>query len=698
MKIRIPALASLLLATAAAALPVSPERRELLKQTVDELVGRGPLARARTSVAVMDAETGEMLYAHNADAQLNPASDTKLVTAAAVLARLGPEYKFATDFACSERLSGAGHCPTLFVKGRGDPSLTSEKAWGIVGELFHMGLRSVGDVVVDDSYFDGQAAGPGYDQQKGDNAYLALTGALSINYNIVGIYVTPPAEAGARPTLAVEPPSDYFVLENRTESSEGRRGGLAVSTSWHGDTMKIVASGRLAPGSGMQTHERRVGNPSRFAGETIRQLLRQRGINATGEVRRGVTGDSAELLYSHLSEPLAVVIRALNKHSNNFVAEQLMKTLGAEVKGTPGSWEKGVQAAQEVLEQLGIGRDEYVLRNGSGLNDTNRIPAGVLTRLVSAAARSPYGPEFLSSLPIAGRDGTLHARMEGTPGEGRVRAKTGTLTGVSALSGLATLEGGLERWSFAVIVNNIAGARPPVVAAMDRIAIAVASGGRPPPPPDAAFSREELLQRGTTYVAHGRTRDAKGRGKLREALRRERDPSLRAVAADVLGRQLSAEDAGELAVSFAPGTVEGMTQLAELSRELGIGLPLVTPLAGAASAGRPEAMDRLLLAALAVRGDAGQEQTLSEALEQAGRSAATPVVEALLRADATAAESALILVARAIARTTDAARHPLVEALQTESRGGRSPQADLLANRLAEALREAEAGGTSAGR
>src|SRR4051794_29454109 len=237
----------------------------------------------------------------------------------------------------------------------------------------------------------------------------------------------------------------------------------------------------------------------------------------------------------------------MNKVSSNFIAEMIVKTLGAELKGTPGSWPKGLEVAEDPLAELGIPRGTYVLKNGSGLNDTNRFTARQLATLLQAVwKRFPVASEFVSSLGIAARDGTMRMRMEGTDAAGRLRAKTGTLERVTALSGYVQSLGG-ERFVFSVLVNDWNGKSGPVVSSIDRLGVMLAAVGAP-----EAGAREaalaslqlapqeaqpaELKARIATYAALASSADKKNLPFLRSALRSERDPLLRVVLADALYR------------------------------------------------------------------------------------------------------------------------------------------------------------------
>ncbi len=471
------AAATLAVVLAAPSAAEPPSQRDL-EAALRSIVDGSALAGARAGVLVADVATGDVLYARDADVLLNPASNVKLVTSAAALARLGPGYRFATELLVDAPSAGAGAVRTLYVRGRGDPTLVTERLWAIAGELAHLGIRSIGDVVLDDGWFDGERNGPGYDQEEGDRSYLAPTGALSLNWNTVAVYVAPGAGRGQRGRVELEPHSAFFELVNRTKTvgPKGRR-HVTVESSFVNGKQRIVVSGPIPARSRVQAVWRKIDEPARYFGHSLARLLELRGVKVKGAIRTGTVPPGAKLVHVAESDTLAEIVRRLNKTSNNFVAEQLVKTLGAEAKGAPGSWAKGVEAAGEFLAGMGIPRGAYVMKNGSGLNDSNRFSARQLVTLLRAMwSRFPLQAEYVTSLPVAGRDGTIRWRMDGTPADGHLRAKTGTLENVTSLSGYVETAG-KRTLAFAIIVNDYPGRHAGVVRAVDALGTAIAASG-----------------------------------------------------------------------------------------------------------------------------------------------------------------------------------------------------------------------------
>src|SRR5437868_5353594 len=193
----------------------SSAEREAIRKAVDTLLSQPPLLGTRASVEVVSLDDGAVIYSRGADEALNPASNTKLVTAAAALLRLGPEFRFTTDLLVDKPLDRLGRVHTLYVRGRGDPTWNTERLYGLAADLWHRGIRQIGEIVLDDSYFDAEKWGPGWEQETTDKAYAAPVGALSLNHNAVAIYVSPGTRPGQRARVELEPDADCFVLQNK---------------------------------------------------------------------------------------------------------------------------------------------------------------------------------------------------------------------------------------------------------------------------------------------------------------------------------------------------------------------------------------------------------------------------------------------------------------------------------------------------
>ncbi len=630
--------------------------REALRKTMESVLEKSSLKTARVSVQVRSLDDGTVVFARDPEELLNPASNVKLFTAAAAISRLGPEYRFETEFLVDPEFKD-GKAKTLYVRGRGDPTINTDRLYGMVSELLHAGLKEVGDIVVDDSWFDGERLPPGFDQEYGDKAYLAPTGALSLNTNTVGVYLRPAEQAGGKATIEVEPPSDYFVVEGEVTTGTKTQRRFTVSSSVDKDRVrqKIEARGVVPVDKGTWSVWKKIDQPALYFGFTLKALLVQRGLKVKGRLRGGTVPYAQKLLYQAQSDTLDIVLKKLNKHSSNFVAEQLIKTLGAEGRGVPGSHPKGIDVVEDFLErEVGIARGSYVMKNGSGLNDANRFSAAQVTKLLGhMMERFQVMPEYISSVGIAGKDGTLKFRFEGSDAVGRLRAKTGTLETVSALSGVVQSVGG-ERFAFSIMVNDFPGRAGTVVPNIDALGAAVAASGSlggpsaavaALTPPTVVGPFEELKARLQTYVGLAQKGEKRNVALLRTAWRSEKDPAVRAIIADALYQSDPREGASVrvlLDSALASDDVYGRIKKASL--EAGFDLPVLPSLVELASAGNVDAASRLFEF---VRVDAADERSSAWLSEQ-------------LAVVATDAPQELLL---ALKSTPEADRGPVIDSL-----------------------------------
>lgn len=650
------------------------EGRESLKRTLQEVLERPALKTARVSAQVVSLDTGETIVSQRADDLLNPASNVKLFTAAASLLRLGPEYRFDTEFSSDTPIQG-GRIKNLYVRGKGDPFLSTERLYTIVRELSLAGVREVsGDIVVDDSWFDTERTAPGFEQEDTDRAYMAPSGAVSLNANVAGIYVRPGAHEGEPAAVTVEPASEYFKLKNTVGTTRKNR-RFWVKSEPAGEFQQIQVGGVVAAGSPGGWIWKKIDNPPMYFGQTLRAMLKDRSVRVKGKVKLGLAPANGQLLYVSRSETLDLVLKRLNKNSSNFVAEQLLKTLGAEVKGPPGSFDKGVDVVEEVLEkEFSIPRGSYVMRNGSGLNDTNRFSAHQLNRLLKGMYdRFPLAPEYLSSLGIAGKDGTLRFRFEGSEAVGRLRAKTGTLHGITALSGYVQAVSG-EKFAFSVVVNDYQGSSGPVLQSIDALGAAVAASGSVDGP-DRAVA--ELIRRDTavspideaksrirTYLTFAKQHDSRNVPFLRTAWRTERDPAVRAAVAEALYRNDPDDGLSQRALldSFI-ASAEVYGRLRTLSLELAAPIPGFASLNELAGEGNYEAVQKTLELARFAQDEASGRREVAESLSDVARTAPEELISALKAMAPVDQEAAVGVLGDGLAAAAEA-EHPFWPALR----------------------------------
>jgi D-alanyl-D-alanine carboxypeptidase/D-alanyl-D-alanine-endopeptidase (penicillin-binding protein 4) len=464
-----------------------------LAQRLDAVLDGKALRGASLSVLVVSRADGRVVYARGAEHALVPASNQKVLTAVATLAAFGPAYRFVTSVSADRTPDARGAVGALYVRGGGDPALTSEDWWRLASDLRGLGLRAIeGDLWVDDSYFDAERWHPSWGAVS-SRAYFGPVGALNANYGSFAVDVRPGPAIGAPARVELDPPLPYFHLLSQARTADVR--GMAVDvgrgSAADGPGESVVVTGRT-PRRGMGKRiYRSVSDPALYAGELLRWQLETRGVVVAGQVRRGVVPAQAVELLAFEGRPLAEIVRLFMKFSNNTVAESLLKAGAARQFGAPGSWDGGVLAMKAQLAALGVDLEGAQLVDGSGLSRGNRVSARLLVSALRAADASfTFGPEFEASLPIAASDGTLRNRARIVAGH--VRAKTGHLDGVTSLSGFASLAGGGEA-VFSLIVNGAPAGDSAAIAGIDAFVAALA--GAAPPRAGPAEPLQESVRR-----------------------------------------------------------------------------------------------------------------------------------------------------------------------------------------------------------
>jgi len=446
--------------------PVFADEGETASYSLDHVLGPlmydPALNRTEYGVQVVNVHTGEEVFARNADLGLKPASVMKVLTAAVALRELGAGYKFSTYLSSDAKIDGEGVLAgDLYVQGFGDPTLVTEDLWRLVYDLWLSGVRRIeGDVVYDASHFDSERLIPGWRKEvdlANGPAYFAPLGALSVNFNTACVVVGPGSEAGEEASVILETPSESVRLINKVKTGSRRsHPRLSLTRTVKGRSrVEFSVSGSFPIGGQPSRIYRTIVDPMSHFVSVFEGHLDARGISVEGEHREGEAGEDLRMIARKESASLPSVLSRMNKHSSNFVAEHVLKAVGAEVFGPPGSTQKGLKAVEEYLESLGADASEFDLVNGSGLSrDIIVRPSHINSVMIDMAGDRILGPEFIASLSIGGVDGTLWTRFRGEGVEGRIRGKTGSLNHVHGLT--AYVDGGDgEQYAFTFLVNQI---------------------------------------------------------------------------------------------------------------------------------------------------------------------------------------------------------------------------------------------------
>lgn len=457
--------------------PAAGPRAGSLATALDSIFADTALDHAHVGVEVRSAETGETLYEMNSARLFVPASNMKLVTGAAALEGLGPDFVFRTDLAVAGSIRDGVLNGNLVVRGRGDPTLSVRfqddprdvfRAWA--DSLRAHGItRVAGSLVGVDSFFPGPPLGSGWSWDDLHTYYSTEYGALQYNEGAIRVDVYPGREPGMPAVVVLDPATQYVQIANRTVTSPAG-GETRISITREETGAGLVVSGAIAADTTSIGRDVAVRDPTMFFLTALRETLREAGISVEGPA---VDADELPLedlsvaramhLFSHASPPLAEVLPGMMKPSQNWIAETLLLTVGAELRGV-GTAREGAAAVDSMVADWGLDADELRMADGSGLSRYNLVSPDFLADLLARMATSAHADLWMASLPVAGEDGTLARRMDDPPLAGNVRAKTGTLSGVRSLSGYLDTPSG-RRLIVSTMVNNHARS----AAAVDRM-------------------------------------------------------------------------------------------------------------------------------------------------------------------------------------------------------------------------------------
>ncbi len=429
----------------------------LFQKKIRKILANSCLRKKNYGIKIYSLDRGEALFELREKKLFVPASNLKILTTAIALETLGPNYRFPTRIYTDGKLKNRVLDGNLYIKGYGDPKFVTEQMWLLVNEMKNLPLeRITGNIIGDDSYFDNQKRIKTWIKNPGAQAYEAPLGALSFNFNTVQANVAPGPKPGSKPRIVIEPDTEYIVLDNQAKTlKQGTRNRLIVNRLDRKGFDEIAVSGGIRLDQPRAQYFLNITDPTQYTLSTLKKYLEYVGIKFQGELEQGMVPETAKELLTHESEPLTLALRGLNKFSNNFVAEQIIKTIGAEKYGPPGTTQKGLKALQEYLMQLGYHSDQYNVLDGSGLSRQNRLsPQLIIDVLRNVKNDMEVYPEFVSALGVMGVDGNVKNRMRGVKSPGRARVKTGTLNYVSALSGYFQSKDG-ETFAFSILMNDL---------------------------------------------------------------------------------------------------------------------------------------------------------------------------------------------------------------------------------------------------
>ncbi len=512
----------LLLLLAALSIALSAQTRSDLAQRIDTLISQGPTAHGLWGIEITDLESGEVLYEYDSARLFMPASNQKLITTAAALALIGPQWTFHTTVESTAPIGHNGRLAgDLVLVGRGDPNISGRALpyhpngqriatevilQGLADQLVAHGLKLVqGDVVGDDSYLVWQpfSTGWAWDDLMWDSG--APVSALSVNDNLISVTLKPGPKAGDPVEIVLAPDLAYYKIDNRAVTAAAHSGPRRVGMHRDPGSRTLIIWGTVPLGDAGATLNLTIQDPAEYAARLLRELLKERGVQVLGGVKVRHTemmtlplpkpgekpqptppkpmaepaapAPGTHVLAEHISRPLVDDLKVTDKVSQNLHAELLLRLLG-RLRGETASLAGGINVERWWLEQAGVPPEEFAIHDGSGLSRLDLVSPHAMVTLLRYAQTQPWGAQFWDLLPAGGVDGTLQDRFKSPAMAGRVQAKTGSFEHVNALSGYLTTTSG-RRLAFSIFCNNHMAGHRQAVEVIDAIVGAVVDDGAP---------------------------------------------------------------------------------------------------------------------------------------------------------------------------------------------------------------------------
>jgi D-alanyl-D-alanine carboxypeptidase/D-alanyl-D-alanine-endopeptidase (penicillin-binding protein 4) len=505
------------------------ERILALQDALTRIVHGTVLGRLRVGMRVLDMATGHVLFTRRGSVLMDPASNQKVLATTTALLRLGSTWRFRTELSGPPPDGDGTIAGDLILRGSGDPSLRDVHLDAMAEDLARRGAVRVEGRVLGDPRRIGS-----------DEAFIAGRSPVRVGWSAIEVHVRPADKVGANALASLRPGFDGLRLVNQAVTVKGR-GRIGVSVSRTGEHIQVVVTGKIGLGRPGVVIRRAPPGDTLYAAILMRAALVRAGIEVrgtagvyTGEGRDHLVAAPASadlqlasathlidtpvallrrnavpspaILSVHESVPLPLLIRRVNKNSDNEWAERVLEAAGAETYGGSANTAKGVRALREALTDLGVPSSGYSPANGSGLGHQNRVAPATMADLLRKLYFDPrVGPDLLQSLSVGGVDGTTRNRFRGSAAAERVRAKTGTLNGVSCLSGYVGDKSDVVAFSIMVeghrhrAVTSVRSAQVNAVNAMMRYA----RGTLGPAPAEEAMPTQDLETGGESAELEG---------------------------------------------------------------------------------------------------------------------------------------------------------------------------------------------------
>ncbi len=434
---------------------------------VDAIANRAEFSRSRWGILIQPLSSTATLYSRDSQKYFIPASNVKLLTTAAALQKLGADFRIKTSVYSGEN-------GDLYIAGRGDPSIAEAQLKSLAQQLKQRGISGVNKLIGDDSYFQGSAVNPNWEWEDAQAGYGAPVNSLIFNQNAIELLLSPQAIGQPLKVTFAEPQlaNQWQIQNNSVTVAQNESEFIAVGREF--DRSAIRVSGQLKVGAASESAYVAVVNPANNFVQHFQQVLAAEGIPVKQALVASNSRNFNQELAAVESPAMAELVKETNRESNNLYAEVLLRLLGKVTAQMPvpqeDTSEIGLKELKTALTQLGVNPNSYKLADGSGLSRHNLISPEALVQTLRLMANSPAASIYRASLPVAGESGTLKNRINITPNRVILQAKTGTLSGVSALSGYIEVPN-YEPLVFSIIVNQSDQSATKVRSATDEIVL-----------------------------------------------------------------------------------------------------------------------------------------------------------------------------------------------------------------------------------
>lgn len=435
-----------------------------LNSRLQQLLKNPSLKNVSYGISVVSVKKNSPLFNYRNNDLFTVASNMKLVITSAALDYLGPDFEYKTSVEADGAVTASGELKgNIIIKGSGDPNLSGRfyngnilaipESWA--NAVISSGIRVItGDIIADDRVFDRVSVNPNWPENQLSEWYCAPSCGLSFNDNCVDITLIPDKKPGKGVTLLIEPDTSYFTIFNTCVSTSNKK-EHAYSVYRKPGTNQIFIKGKFWVNASPEKTWVTVHNPALYLATVFKEVLEKNGVTVHGNARVIDEGDSITSdpeMIAQSTSTMGQTVLVTNKNSQNFYAEQIIKTLGAQIKGS-GTLESGIEVVHDFMGKLGFQPEEYHIEDGCGLSKGNRLSPKMITTLLAYMNKHPHGKVLWDSLPTSGIDGGLRRRMTAPRYKAKIRAKTGYIAKTSALSGYVDTSDG-DVLAFSILMND----------------------------------------------------------------------------------------------------------------------------------------------------------------------------------------------------------------------------------------------------